>query len=306
MIINKKYALLIDGDLALYRIACAISEKLMFNGEEAYLLKADGEATGKEIVDCFISTLKEEFKSKYLKLIWCFSAVRNYRKFINPKYKSNRTGIRPIEALNMLQKYVYETQMYKIVLPWIEADDTLGILSTRWNSRESQKKFNVTPVIVTLDKDLKQITGLHYKWAFGGRPSDYVGIDVHEGIHNLFTQVLMGDSTDGFSGAYRVGKGKAKKWIDEFVKDSFEYNNPQSPLLYASRLIEWCSKLYSIQNKKYPFKKANIVENFKMAFILREENYKLSLRKTPDISYEELITFPPYLDMYDSQEITDG
>jgi hypothetical protein len=79
-----------------------------------------------------------------------------------------------------------------------EADDELA--SAQY--RALKDGFSST-VIATVDKDLRMVTGWHYKWANGEnqpeRPLDWV--DEDSGRHWFWTQMLIGDySTDGIIG----------------------------------------------------------------------------------------------------------
>lgn len=136
---------------------------------------------------------------------------RNFRYDINSGYKANRVDIwRPY---NLKNAKAYLVSMYDAeIVSGLEADDLMSIYQDRENN---------STVIITLDKDLKQVPGCHYSWetlhhgeikqvveplgqleeivkiSSGGiKKKEYKG----DGFLFFMHQCLVGDSTDGVLG----------------------------------------------------------------------------------------------------------
>jgi DNA polymerase-1 len=89
------------------------------------------------------------------------------------------------------QRATYKT----IIKPRLEADDVMGIVSTR-----APGKF----IIVSGDKDMQQIPGLlYYQGELLRSPSS-------TRTSFTFIQTLTGDATDGYKGCPGIGPVKAK------------------------------------------------------------------------------------------------
>lgn len=136
---------------------------------------------------------------------------RNFRYDINSGYKANRVGTwRPY---NLKNAKAYLTSMYDAeMVKGLEADDLMSIYQDRTGN---------STVIITLDKDLKQVPGCHYSWetqhhgevkqevtslgqleeivkisSSGTKKKEYKG----DGFLFFMHQCLIGDSTDGVLG----------------------------------------------------------------------------------------------------------
>jgi DNA polymerase-1 len=85
-----------------------------------------------------------------------------------------------------------------VVCPNLEADDVLGLRSGK------------DTVIVSWDKDMKQIPGKHYNPI-----SDEVfEVSPEEGYRYFLTQVLTGDRVDGYTGLPGCGPVKAENILN--------------------------------------------------------------------------------------------
>jgi DNA polymerase-1 len=129
--------------------------------------------------------------------ILCFSdpSRRSFRHDLTETYKQARRGSRKPLAYAAVRDQL--TEQYKtIIKPRLEADDVMGIVSTR-----APGKF----VIVSGDKDMQQIPGLLY---YQGELRETTPF--HADIYHL-TQTLTGDTTDGYSGCPGIGEVKAAK-----------------------------------------------------------------------------------------------
>jgi DNA polymerase-1 len=145
------------------------------------------------------------------KHILCFTdrTKTNFRKtLVDPTYKGNRKDVRKPLALHSLEEYAYKNHR-TAKYPSLEADDVIGILATKYPNT----------VIFSIDKDLNQIPGRHFTGA-----SEYVVTPV-QGFRFFMSQVITGDTTDGYKGCPGAGPVKAEKalsgspdrWWDDVV-----------------------------------------------------------------------------------------
>lgn len=124
----------------------------------------------------------------------------NFRFELYPEYKANRKNAHKPAHYKALRNYAVK-HMGATVCDNIEADDELNI---RANELTAQGKGWV---IVTVDKDLNQIPGLHYDW----RKKKLFDVTTDEARLCLYTQVLTGDSVDNIKGCPNIGPAKAAK-----------------------------------------------------------------------------------------------
>jgi DNA polymerase-1 len=91
--------------------------------------------------------------------------------------------------------------------PGLEADDILGILATG-----DIKAFDGPKVVCSSDKDMRTFACNLYNWM---KPKDgIVVIDPLAADRAFLTQVLTGDSVDGYPGVPGIGPVKAAKLLD--------------------------------------------------------------------------------------------
>lgn len=181
----------------------------------------------------------------------------NYRKdvaFTLP-YKGNRSKTDILERFPYfyeVKKELIETYGFHLV-HGIEADDAVAILNRRmnnithayiydttWNEEieTSIQEENYKPklikreliayssVIASIDKDLKQVPGIHYnlkshKYVLSTESSSYIGLNtkrnglVGHGYKFLYAQVLIGDMTDNIRGLEKCGPVCAYKTLKD-------------------------------------------------------------------------------------------
>src|SRR5574343_1568457 len=65
-------------------------------------------------------------------------------------------------------------------------------------------------IIVTLDKDLDMIPGLHYNWV----KNTIYDVNEDEALRFFYKQLLIGDTSDNIVGIRGIGPVKAKTLID--------------------------------------------------------------------------------------------
>lgn len=229
---------LIDADIAAFRAAAAAQRENPFGGghwADVGAAAASAVATvgawGK-LADCD-------------EIIACFTGKMNFRKLILPSYKSNRSGaVKPV-AYNACVSFV--KKRYKTyTVDCLEADDLMGILATR-------EKYLGRTVIVTLDKDLRTVPGLHMNPLKDKFP---VEVSELEADRRWMTQTLTGDTSDGYKGLPGWGPAKAAKL-----------------LLSATSLAEMWNLVVSAYNSK-GLSEADALIQARVARILRSEDFE--------------------------------
>lgn len=185
--------LLIDADITAYNAVASAEEEIQWD-EDTWTIHTDL-AIAKEKFIKNIDKYREELKVDEYKL--CFSDTQNFRKSLNPQYKGNRKGRKPV-GYSPFKQWAMETYP-SFSKPNLEADDCLGILAT---------KFKDT-IIVSMDKDLMQIPGKFYRLGVDGK-GELLEVTEKQGTEFFLTQCLTGDVTDGYGGCPSIGPVKAE------------------------------------------------------------------------------------------------
>lgn len=189
-----KRTLLIDADIVSYRFASTNETVLYFNGpDEPPSIDSDFETAAKQ-QGAYIEDLANKLAAD--RVIICLSDPdANFRKEIDPTYKSHRKDVRKPTDLMALKDWFkgkYETYQR----PKLEADDCMGILSTHPTLIPGER------VIVSEDKDMQTIPGL----LFNPRKDLTPRKVTQRAANNYFLwQAIVGDSADGYPGAKGVG-----------------------------------------------------------------------------------------------------
>ncbi|MDB2513545.1 hypothetical protein N9Y31_03420 [Alphaproteobacteria bacterium] len=186
--------LLIDADIYAFRAVAATEEETDW-GDDIWSLSTDlkiAKRIVQESFDQFYETLGSE------DILLCFSSKDNFRKRINPTYKSGRKKTRkPLGYVALCDWLKHNYPHFS--KPGLEADDCLGIMAT---TPENVGKA----IIVSDDKDLKTIPGKLY------RPTADERLDISEAEadKHFYMQTLTGDSTDGYPGCPTIGQKRAE------------------------------------------------------------------------------------------------
>lgn len=192
---------LVDGDIFAFEIAAG-SEEATHWGDGLWTLHAWEEPAKAKLlgrVEELGCTIGAE------RIIVALSDADNWRKDVLPTYKENRSGQRKPMLLGLLKDHLKDN-FETFIRPSLEADDVLGILST-WPKLKGDK------VIVTKDKDLQTIPGLH----FLAHKEERGVFEVSEESADLWhlIQTLAGDVTDGYKGCPGIGITRAEKALSE-------------------------------------------------------------------------------------------
>lgn len=198
-----KTALVIDGDIFLWE--CCLSAEQAFDwGDDLWTLHADAQEIRLKL-DIAFASLKDKLKATTMAI--ALSGPTNWRKEVLPTYKANRKKTRKPVAFFAMKEYVRETYT-TFEIPTLEADDVCGLLMGRdlWKSKFER-------VIVSADKDLLQIPGLHYN---PNKPHEGISkVTPEDGTYNFMYQALTGDAVDGYSGCPGVGPKTAERKLKQ-------------------------------------------------------------------------------------------
>ena len=193
----KKTAL-IDADIITYLSAYYSMSK--FDDGEVWV----DMQSAKDEVHRVVSEWQQGCEAEEVLMVLSPSDRTNYRSIVWPEYKKHRKpGAKP-PHLNEVAQYIKDCYNWAMV-SYLEGDDVMGILHTRDPD---------STVIVSTDKDMATVPGYHYNpnrdYGSGVRHVSQAQAD-----HWLYTQVLTGDSTDGYKGVKRCGPVAAEKILSE-------------------------------------------------------------------------------------------
>ena len=181
--------LLIDADFIVYK-SCAAAETELDWGDDTILVTS-------KFSEAYKATLREldKIKEKFFdasETILFFSDSKNFRKKILPDYKGHRNRKKPCGYKRVINKL--KTEFEVIIMPELEADDSMGVYATKHPGN----------IIVSPDKDMKQIPGLLYNL------DETFTITKTEGAKWHLIQSLAGDQTDGYPGVPGIGVKRAE------------------------------------------------------------------------------------------------
>lgn len=189
--------LLIDADIAAY-VSTSKAEVEVEWAEDEWTLHSDLKVARQHFMD-FVKVVTDTLDGN-CRIVMCFSDKENFRKELLPSYKANRAKVRKPLAYLPFKEWV-KTEFECVIKPKLEADDVMGILAT-------MGKFKY-PIIVSADKDLKQIPGTLMKLV-DGKP-EFRSITQQEADYWHLYQTLVGDVTDNYKGCPGIGDKKASE-----------------------------------------------------------------------------------------------
>ena len=204
-----KTTLLIDADILAYRVASRFQKSYDFgDGEDPCV--AVGEL-GEAQRECKLSMENVTDELNADGFVVCLSDDNaNWRKSVLPTYKGHRKdSVRP-ELLYPLKDYL-ANNFTSYRRPTLEADDVMGIIATTPAILPGHRK-----IIVSIDKDLKQIPGLLHNG------TDLLTISKDEADWWHWMQMLTGDAVDGYKGCPGVGPVKAAAIVNEGPRNLME------------------------------------------------------------------------------------
>ena len=216
--------LLVDADSLVFS-SCYRKRSEFFTDIEQAKAKFD---------EVFLSMLNDIEEIYDLDDVKVFNGARgNFRKFITPKYKANRTDMERPPLLNDMHYYVSKTYD-AINACGVETDDVVA----RYWYEISQAIGRDQVMIVSLDKDYKQFPCLHYNYHH--KHKKVIDITPEQARYNFYEQMIAGDTADNVN--YFKGKGV------KFAKDY--YNGCVTDYQYRRKLYELFKKEYKSKAKE--------------------------------------------------------
>ena len=231
---------LIDGDMVAYRAAFLAETEVKWN-DQYWTLHSDPSKMQVEAVR-HVEELMDHSNCDSVEL--SFSSKTNFRRELNPLYKSNRKDKRKPLGLGELRDWM--TKEWKThTIKDLEADDVIGILASAPNNNY---------IAVSGDKDFKTIPCKFYDYT----RSQFHDITPEEANFTHLCQTLAGDPTDGYAGLKGFGMITAKKYLDKHG-------------------ATWKSVVTAYEDKGS--NKTEALLNARMAYILRHGDYDHTKQK---------------------------
>jgi DNA polymerase-1 len=205
-----KRTLIVDGDIYAFQGAAGAEEVTNWGTDDddgcQWSVVAD-EKTARKYVDRAFDELMDTLDGT--DLVVCLSDPVNWRKEVLPSYKHNRSAARKPIILPQMREYMRE-KYAAWQRPGLEGDDLLGILSGLHSRYPGEK------VMVTLDKDMSTLPGLHFRPHRSILGIHEVSLKEADAFH--LRQGIAGDPTDGYTGC----PGWGMKTAEEFLLDPHE------------------------------------------------------------------------------------
>jgi 5'-3' exonuclease len=223
--------LLFDGDILAYRAGFAAEKRVYFdkrlphNGGELFDYKKEAlrhipeeflawerelQPLGHALENCknlikkSIKFLSQHYSADvtYVCFLTGNDKKHNFRAAVDPNYKKNRDPVNKPTYLQEIKDYIllhhngYTTQ-------GCEADDFFG------HAQSDAIKNGTLPIIVGVDKDLKQLAGMH----FNVSTQELEHISQAHADSVFWRQMLEGDRADNITGVSGIGKIKAERYV---------------------------------------------------------------------------------------------
>ena len=183
--------LIVDGDIIAYQAAAACQQPIHW-GDGLWTLHAYEDEVY-EAMHHHIEGLQET--SGLSKVRIALTGKTNFRKEVLESYKGNRKEtLRPI-LLEQAKQHLIDDHGAELV-EGLEGDDLMGLAADEC-------------VLWSIDKDMKTIPGKHLV------DGEIIEISLEEADRFFLTQVLTGDTTDGYSGCPGIGPKTAEKILEE-------------------------------------------------------------------------------------------
>lgn len=201
---------IVDGDILIYRCGFAAEKRIRVDKENGeFELKR--EVAPLSHAKQNLNTVLEHLDKKFELLEIYLSGKKNFRKEVAKlkPYKGNRSPFSKPVHYDDLRHYL-ERSRGAVITDGVEADDSIGIRAT-----SGRAEGRPEAVIISTDKDLKQIPGKHYNWV----KDEWDEITEREGLRLFYKQLLTGDTVDNIPGIYGIGPANASKIVDPYTKE---------------------------------------------------------------------------------------
>lgn len=192
---RKKLEVLIDGDLLVFSICAAVEYKLKERSIEEDWDSDDWLEYLPSIlksVDAKINFIVDRLAATKYTIFFSCSNEENFRTTIMPEYKANRAEVWRPENLKVAIAETARVHNSKKVIG-LEADDLLA----------HYQKPDGSTCIVTLDKDLLQCRGAHYRWETEHQGEKFISVTGHGELHLDITCKSCGETTSATRDTYK-------------------------------------------------------------------------------------------------------
>jgi DNA polymerase-1 len=202
---EKKPVLIVDGDILAFTVGRATEDYSDFGDQ---LCSSFSEEDAIKLLDDGIQAIADKCGYDREDIIYSISCAKNYRKRFFPTYKSNRKDVvKPLGLKFIREHLLANTEKYNLfMIEELEADDCMGIAGTSGDPNIS---------IYSQDKDLRTIPVR--QWDF--KKGKFWTPTYDQAMKWLYTQVLTGDTVDGYKGCPKIGKVKAEKALANCSND---------------------------------------------------------------------------------------
>lgn len=158
-------------------------------------------------VKSMIAKMLESLQAEAEDVIICLSGPTNYRTEVATYkvYKGNRDPDHKPTHAQAIKDYMRKN-WNTIYSENEEADDMLGYMQYH-----AWREDPYATVIVSIDKDLDMIPGLHYNFV----NDESYHVDEEQAMRYFWYQMVTGDSTDNIPGIPGMGPAKAKAALDD-------------------------------------------------------------------------------------------
>jgi DNA polymerase-1 len=243
---EKRPVLIVDGDILNFTVGRATEDISDFGDQ---VCKSFSEEDAIKLLDDGIQAIADKCGYDREDIIYSISCTKNYRKSHFPTYKSNRKDVvKPLGLKFIREHLLANTEKYNIfMIEELEADDCMGIAGTSGDPSIS---------IYSQDKDLRTIPVR--QWDF--KTGKFWTPTYDQAMKWLYTQVLTGDTVDGYKGCPRIGKVKAEKALSACGND-FEL------------LEQVFVRYYMHYDKDIAIAKEKSLEQFGQARILHQSDF---------------------------------
>jgi len=221
--------LLIDADSLIF--ASCYRKRETPEDEKYYTDIADARNKFDEQFMAIVNRLEEVYNVD--KVITFSGSKGNFRKLITKKYKANRNYSDLPPLLNEMHKFVKE-QYDSIYGHGVETDD---MVARYWHKLQKEHGRDEV-IIVSIDKDYKQLPALIYNYHF--KHQEIYDISEEQAMYNFYEQMVCGDSSDNVN----YFKGKGKKFSEKY------FVNCSSKYQYTKKLYELFTQKYKSKSRQ--------------------------------------------------------
>jgi len=234
--------LIIDADSIVYAAAFASQDWAIFDEDgrlcNVYSLKGDakeaaihagdtvepfpkGKSEACYNTDCMMENIVSSYESVTDVQVWLTvpDLTKNFRFAISEDYKGNRKDFQKPFHYDTVREQLIECWDAVISREGWEADDEVAAIG--W---EAWRQEDESLVICSIDKDLDNVPGYHYRWPTHNKEGQKYYITEKEAMHNYWCQVLTGDNADNIPGLYRIGLKRADSLLKGCNTEEEYYN----------------------------------------------------------------------------------